>query len=283
VNVSLSDLKSKLVSYIELIFDESNEESPENLSKLKDDSKSDAIGMSFQSQKNFPPKSKVCRDDSSLFVTGSQLNLTGFSNFLGDNPLLKYYDCSTKMSNSPIKEPSPIKRIGNNENINNTYLNMNVNMNVVSPPSNTYFMPNIQLTNPNVTPLSKTMKYMPQQVPNMYQDIYNQESLQEDHQQSYNPYEQHSLEKSQFRNFQFNPNLNPYSTRNNRHMNQMHPRGQMDAKNSIRPSFMDFDDNDLAKYSYNLAKDQAGCRYLQKRIDDNPDIVNALIYPNVTF
>jgi hypothetical protein len=188
------------------------------------------------------------------------------------------------MSNSPIKEPSPIKRISNTDGVNNTYLNMNVNMNVVNPPSNNYFIPNIQFTNNNVTPLTKPMRYS-QQIP-MYPDMYTPSGQ---HYEEYEPeyvYEQQYAYEQNPRGYQqqpFNPNFNPHSTRNNRHNNQAGYMRQMEMKNSLKPSFMEFSDDDLAKYANNLAKDQAGCRYLQKRIDDNPDIVNTLIYPNVGF
>lgn len=40
-------------------------------------------------------------------------------------------------------------------------------------------------------------------------------------------------------------------------------------------------DEELSKYSHLISKEQAGCRFLQKRIDDNPDIVNKYIYDNI--
>lgn len=44
---------------------------------------------------------------------------------------------------------------------------------------------------------------------------------------------------------------------------------------------MTMSNEELAKHSYQLAKDQAGCRYLQKKIEDEPEIVNTLIYPRI--
>jgi hypothetical protein len=45
--------------------------------------------------------------------------------------------------------------------------------------------------------------------------------------------------------------------------------------------FMNMEIQELTKHSYSLAKDQAGCRYLQKKIEEQPEIVNALIYPRI--
>ena len=46
-------------------------------------------------------------------------------------------------------------------------------------------------------------------------------------------------------------------------------------------NYMNLDIIELTKFSYSLAKDQAGCRYLQKKIDEDPDIANTLIYPRI--
>ena len=35
--------------------------------------------------------------------------------------------------------------------------------------------------------------------------------------------------------------------------------------------------------SYSLAKEQVGCRLLQSRINENPEIVNKLLFPEVLF
>lgn len=50
---------------------------------------------------------------------------------------------------------------------------------------------------------------------------------------------------------------------------------------SSSPNYMTMDSKSLAKQAYVLARDQAGCRYLQKKIEDEPEIANALIYPNI--
>jgi hypothetical protein len=46
-------------------------------------------------------------------------------------------------------------------------------------------------------------------------------------------------------------------------------------------TYMNMEIDELAKHSYNLAKDQAGCRYLQKKIEEEPEIANVLIYPRI--
>jgi hypothetical protein len=305
-------LKSERALTLGLSFDESADDSHVSLTKVKEalsDSiiKSEAIGHSFQSQKNFPPKSKVCRDDSSFIITNNnRLDLTGFSNFLGDNPLLKYYDCGTKGSVSPIKEVSPIKKlepIHHNESRGSTYLNMNVNMNVVNSHPNTYIIPTIPFSGGqnNTPPMTKSLKYpnmSGMQMNNM--PMYHQENeyIQEeyDNEQDVDPYAQFRGGYGQ-NSYQATPmnhsgyNQVPFSNRNVRQMSQQMYNNNPNNYNMMnfmnaqqqKPNFQEFDDNELSKYAYSLAKDQAGCRYLQKRIDDNPDIVNTLIYPNVRY
>jgi hypothetical protein len=331
----LSEYKSSNILTLELSFDESADDSQHHsFSKrdLSDSVQTGVLGLSYHSQKNFPPKAKVCRDDSAILQQGTNLlNITGFSNFFPDNQLIKYYEYGTKNSTSPEKEPSPIKKINNNhshhnanESINNTYLNMNVNMNVLNTPSPSYFMPNIPFTGNqnNVTPLSKNFKFnnmsggMPMNTNtmppmnnyNMYQheqqEDYDDDEGYPEQEEGYDPfcspYEQNMHRQYQGGYGGFNQNMPQYPTgrsggrqmpMNPNHMfthpnnsfNMMRP-GQMDMsgmKNNQKQSFLEFDDTELARYAYNLAKDQAGCRYLQKRIDDNPDIVNNLIFPNV--
>lgn len=45
--------------------------------------------------------------------------------------------------------------------------------------------------------------------------------------------------------------------------------------------FMHLNDQELSKYTYQLAKYQVGCRYLQMRIEQNPPIANLYILPSV--
>ncbi len=41
------------------------------------------------------------------------------------------------------------------------------------------------------------------------------------------------------------------------------------------------DNKTLCKQATLLAKDQAGCRFLQKKIEDEPEIANALLYSSL--
>jgi hypothetical protein len=44
---------------------------------------------------------------------------------------------------------------------------------------------------------------------------------------------------------------------------------------------MNLKNEELVNHAYFLAKDQAGCRYLQKKIDEEPDIFPEIIYPKI--
>jgi hypothetical protein len=46
-------------------------------------------------------------------------------------------------------------------------------------------------------------------------------------------------------------------------------------------NFNEIDDTMLSSYVLHFAKDQAGCRYLQKKIEENPEIIDTIIYPKV--
>jgi hypothetical protein len=45
--------------------------------------------------------------------------------------------------------------------------------------------------------------------------------------------------------------------------------------------YMNLNNEELVKHAYSLAKDQAGCRYLQKKIDEEPQTFPLIIYPKV--
>lgn len=53
---------------------------------------------------------------------------------------------------------------------------------------------------------------------------------------------------------------------------------------NIRPPliyYMNLKNEELVNHAYFLAKDQAGCRYLQKKLDEEPDIFPEIIYPKI--
>jgi len=132
--------------------------------------------------KFYPPKTKVCRDDSNKNVHFSNLNVSSFSTYLENNPMLRYFDSSTSlniagdtlnMDTNILTKPtaffvrrsdkdlflkqeekenpksSPKKEIDFPafpifENVNNAFINMNVNMNVTNnAPANNINISNV--------------------------------------------------------------------------------------------------------------------------------------------
>jgi hypothetical protein len=65
-----------------------------------------------------------------------------------------------------------------------------------------------------------------------------------------------------------------------------YPLKEVDYRNNKnqRPPliyYMNLKNEELVNHAYFLAKDQAGCRYLQKKIDEEPDIFPEIIYPKI--
>jgi len=46
-------------------------------------------------------------------------------------------------------------------------------------------------------------------------------------------------------------------------------------------NYTDMNDEELARHCYVLAKDQGGCRFLQKKVEDSSDFTNQYLFPNV--
>jgi hypothetical protein len=188
---------------------------------------------------------------------------------------MKYYDCgSTIKSERRQSSHSPIKH---NESINNTYLNMNVNMNVLNTPQQNYisYMPNTPSINC------------------MYEEDNQYDEYEQYEQCGYplNPYSQHQyMNMYGHNNMMMNNTNNMYMNKNqgysqmsysNRSIRSTRTTREDNSRNISKQSYLDFDDDELGKYAYSLAKDQAGCRFLQKKIDDDPEIVNTVLVPSV--
>jgi hypothetical protein len=238
------------------------------------------MGINF-SNRNFIPKTQICRDDNSL-SHNNNLNQTTFSTFLENNSLMKYYDCGSSIkSERRHSSHSPIKH---NENINNTYLNMNVNMNVLNPPQQNFIMPNINTYIPN----NPRINFMYEE-DNQY-DKYEQYGYPYNNISTYSKPQYMPMNNMYgYNNTMMNNTNNMYMNKNQGYSNQMNyssrtQKGREDISmnlNFSKQNYFDLDDNELGRYAYSLSKDQAGCRFLQKRIEDNPEIVNTVIFPNV--
>ena len=85
------------------------------------------------------------------------------------------------------------------------------------------------------------------------------------------------------------PNLNNYqiingntyvnNSKNNVIFNNQNKRGNSNKQR--RQNFNLLSNEELSKQAYILAKNQNGCRYLQKRVENNKDLVPTLFFPNI--
>ena len=86
-----------------------------------------------------------------------------------------------------------------------------------------------------------------------------------------------------------NPNINNYqiingntylnNTKNNVIFNNQNKQGNSNKQR--RQNLNLLSNEELAKQAYILAKNQNGCRYLQKRVDNNKELVPTLFFPNI--
>ncbi len=201
------DLKGKIIIIKYLSLDlKLNTYSPTNSNGEKQGTSNNTKGESSLSfdfpfkkdglinSKFYPPKTKVCRDDSNQNMHFSNLNVSTFSTYLENNPMLRYFDSSTNLniggdtinmdtnlltkptafifrrsdkdlfikqqvqenSNSPLTKEMDFPVLPICENVNNAFINMNVNMNVTNNPqlnnseaNNSYIYPGNLFTNCN--------------------------------------------------------------------------------------------------------------------------------------
>ncbi|MCQ2817688.1 MAG: hypothetical protein MJ252_10525 [archaeon] len=199
------------------------------------------------------------------------LNKNEMENYSLPQNLNQFQDYSNFYENIPYKTKMPLNSLypnpktaqyipgqnPNNININNAYYSKYI--------SNYYInnMPNLQQNQqPNI----------PKNIPNMMMNNYNNPMFYQQYQSQMNPNEEY-LNQQMYGN-QMNMNM-----LNNLNMNI----GKKKKKNKIKRldpnSYQDKPIQSLALYLNSLAKDQGGCRYLQKLLDEDPMTVTSELYP----
>ena len=185
-------------------------------------------------------------------------------------------------------------------NLNN--INLNINNNNIAPP-------NIQYINKTQGKKKKNQKFYPK---NNYGNIQNNINYKVNN-QNYN-YLNNNLNKNNrninnndynnldipnsinyYQNlnnpmlYNQNQNLNNYqiinripflNNSNNNIINNNQIR-RVDSNKQRKQNYNLLSNENLAKQAFNIAKNQNGCRYLQKRVENNKDLVPTLFFPNI--
>lgn len=253
-----------------------------------------------------------------MFLSGSSTPVNKLNesiHFLENNSFLRYYDSDQFFQTKHLDE-KPNQNFG----MNNGLLAMNNPPNnyyhpkIPSNPSvNSNILGNLLINNGNghtknqqqgnydfflntggidteeiINPVNFSRKIQFQNPPtNHYYDQPDYNNYEINNQES--PYQYQVPYMNNFAYESMNPGI--HSQMNNYQIPYMqHPslgskmtiRGQKD----IRPMktekhFLEFDDDELVLNCFKLAKDQAGCRYLQQRLDQNSSIMADKIFNNV--
>ena len=127
---------------------------------------------------------------------------------------------------------------------NNNHLNYNMNINIATNP---YLNPNYARTNPNLA--SPRIPPAQQQIP-----FNRNQPLPQQQQQP--------------------PQNNDVNNQNYQRMLKTH-----NMHNLTAPPIYRLDNIEIAKQAHNLAKDQSGCRFLQKKIEEETQFALTCIYP----
>ncbi len=163
--------------------------------------------------------------------------------------------------------------------------------------------------NPNIFPnnymfSNNTVGNVPPFCTPGYNNIYNNNQIMNQNQTSnynsrtnfkqsspanYNEQPNPNYHKKPFK-IHLNPNSVEYKPQGSHHHTSSSPKKskankseieQGDKKTKINSNYEEMSEEDLANSSYALAKDQQGCRYLQKKIEGNEKFGNEFIFPKI--
>ena len=161
---------------------------------------------------------------------------------------------------------------------------------------NLMYSQNYQTTNNNMSPNMINPNQISQQ--QIYNNLYNNTNPSNNFTQfSYNynqnflasgypVYQQQAMYMKQAQNLTMNPNIISIQQMQNRMPQpQVNKPPQQKSANSSQKkrgntsNLYKMDNNEIAKQCHNLAKDQVGCRFLQKKIEENTTFALSTIYP----
>ena len=159
-----------------------------------------------------------------------------------------------------------------NENINNKINNNNMNNNINNNINNINIINNKQEEMyPNIYYNSPIRR--PQI--NYYQQFINTNNVNPMN-YYYNPYNQNY--NNNFINY--NNINNPFRSNSSNNITEKLTIHSPIRKN-YNINYLQLSNEELAKQAHNIAKIQSGCRYLEKKIEDNPELVESLFFNNI--
>ena len=180
------------------------------------------------------------------------------NNIYQHNNQFNFKNQRKKQKNQNYYQKGNILNVQNNSNYNMNHQNINYN----------YLNNNINQNNRNIN----TNDYSNLSIPNnisYYQNLNNQIFYNKNQNQNLNNYP--TINGIQYLN---NSNINNNITINNQIR-------KVDSNKQRKQNYNLLSNEELAKQSFNIAKNQNGCRYLQKRVENNKDLVPTIFFPNI--
>ena len=227
------------------------------------------------------------------------INNKGFNNLYNSNNIYNYNQQNDNIFNNNSNNINYSNYNNNNRNINNIYQQKNSYQNKAQRKkqeksnyyqnnnneqnkniqNNIYYIMNNQSN--NFTNLNNNINQNKRNI-NNNNNYYNNQFIPNDIN-----YYSNSKNVSFYNNNNQNPNnfqiINgiPYLNNSNNinNINNLNRKGGIN--NQKRPNLNLLSNEDLSKQAHIFAKNQNGCRYLQKRVENNKELVPTLFFPNV--
>ena len=209
----------------------------------------------YNLQKNL---NNIYNDNNQFRYNSERKNQKNINNFHNQNLLTQNM---ININNSNINTQNYLNtlqynnymNLNNNMNFNNN-INLNNNMNIINNPHmNNPMIPNNININSNIT--------------NMQNNNINTSN------NNIGPNNNYQIINGipNINNIMVNNNINKNQNKHNNFSSNKHKKQNLNLLSN----------EELAKQAYNLAKYQNGCRYLQKRIENNQKLVPTLFFPNI--
>ena len=204
----------------------------------------------------------INQQNDNILNNNSNMNFTNYNNINNNNRYIN----NTYQQNNNINNKNNKKRLRRGK------YNQNNNMNI---PNNINYIMNNQTYNyinfgfnmdPNNRSINNTNYNIIPNNLNLYQNL-NNSMIYNNNIPNLNNYQI------------INGNTYLNNSQNNVIFNKQNKRGNSNKQR--RPNLNLLSNEELAKQAYILAKNQNGCRYLQKRVENNKDLVKTLFFPNI--
>jgi len=227
-----------------------------------------------------------------------------YSNILGsmENKINMHHSSQNINSQNNISPPYKISNSNGNMDLNLNNENSNpinglsgLSGHIAHPYMNNFnYMRNHQSHQVHPNSLGHNMPYMINNDPNNhnhfpnYVQHHNSMPINHNHQMQnnlnpgYDNANNHSKEISRPLFISNNTNTNNNNNNNNNNNTSEERENKVNKMRAVQ-NYTDMNDEELAKHCYVLAKDQGGCRFLQKKIDENKEFTNIFIFPRVNI